>query len=70
MSEKVESLRRETENLRDENTKLVEEKQRQNVVIEKLNQENLRNFGTLVNTIKHTGFVYPVSAQIVFLRKF
>ena len=70
MSENVESLRRETENIRDENTKLVEEKQKQNVVIEKLNQENLRNFGALVNTIKHTGFVYPVSAQIVFLRKF
>lgn len=47
MSEKVESLRRETENLRDENTKLAEEKQKQNVVIDKLNQENLRNFGTL-----------------------
>ena len=50
MLEEVESLRRETQSLRDENRKLLEEKQKENVVIEKLNQENLNNIATLVNT--------------------
>ena len=53
MLEEVETLRRETQNLRDENRKLVEEKQNENVVIEKLNQENLNNIAALVITSAH-----------------
>ena len=45
MLEEMKSLRKETENIRDA---LVEEKQKQKVVIEKLNMENLRAMVNLV----------------------
>ena len=44
--EEVKSLRKETQQVREE---LLAEKQKQKVVIEKLNQENQNNLGTLVN---------------------
>ena len=61
MLEEMKSLRKETENIRDE---LVEEKQEQKVVIEKINMENLR---AMVNLV---AWKFEVLFLNVFFRKF